>query len=160
MAKRKKSSSSTPARPRRAPVPQPHGGALIPGAGGGRQPGAGRPRDELREQFRDVLSSGGVDLVRSVIQGNTTIKLTGKCEHCGKESKGPTSLGDVLSILPTVENRLRAVDTAAKYGLGAMKEVSVENVRARMRETLAVIAKHVSIEQNAAIVAELKPVWA
>ena len=31
---------------------QPHGGALVPGAGGGRQPGAGRPPSEIRQAAR------------------------------------------------------------------------------------------------------------
>ncbi len=33
-------------------VPQKHGGALLPGAGGGPQPGAGRPPSKIREAAR------------------------------------------------------------------------------------------------------------
>ena len=33
-------------------VPQPHGGALLPGAGGGPQPGSGRPPDEWKATMR------------------------------------------------------------------------------------------------------------
>ena len=40
-------------------VPQPHGGVLVPGAGGGRQPGSGRPpsriRHALRQSFEDRI---------------------------------------------------------------------------------------------------------
>jgi hypothetical protein len=46
-----------PKKPRRAPVPQPHGGALVPGAGGGPQPGAGRPADEFKRMCRELASS-------------------------------------------------------------------------------------------------------
>jgi hypothetical protein len=36
-------------------IPQPHGGYLIPGAGGGPQPGSGRPSHEYREKLRAIL---------------------------------------------------------------------------------------------------------
>jgi hypothetical protein len=36
-------------------VPQPHGGALLPGAGGGPQPGGGRPPSWFREEARRLL---------------------------------------------------------------------------------------------------------
>jgi hypothetical protein len=37
-------------------VPQPHGGALKPGAGGGPQPGAGRPPSAIREIARAAFA--------------------------------------------------------------------------------------------------------
>ena len=37
-------------------VPQPHGGALVPGAGGGPQPGAGRPPDEWKRRLQALAS--------------------------------------------------------------------------------------------------------
>ena len=46
--KRKKKSSVQAS----ALVPQKHGGALLPGAGGGPQPGAGRPPSKIREAAR------------------------------------------------------------------------------------------------------------
>ena len=36
-------------------VPQPHGGALLPGAGGGPQPGSGRPPNAFRKALRDLV---------------------------------------------------------------------------------------------------------
>ncbi len=45
--KKKKSSVKSSAL-----VPQKHGGALLPGAGGGPQPGAGRPPSKIREAAR------------------------------------------------------------------------------------------------------------
>jgi hypothetical protein len=41
----------------RDPVPQPHGGALVPGAGGGPQPGSGRPPNEFKARCRELASS-------------------------------------------------------------------------------------------------------
>ena len=61
-AKKRKSSSKKKKRPVKrkkkssvkssALVPQKHGGALLPGAGGGPQPGAGRPPSKIREAAR------------------------------------------------------------------------------------------------------------
>ena len=39
-------------------VRQPHGGALQPGAGGGPQPGSGRPSNEIRRSLREILDKG------------------------------------------------------------------------------------------------------
>jgi hypothetical protein len=39
----------------RVGVPQEHGGVLIPGAGGGAQPGAGRPKNEFKQWCVDLL---------------------------------------------------------------------------------------------------------
>lgn len=47
-------SSVQPPRPRRALVPQPHGGALLPGGTGA--PGTGRPPDWLKRQADDLLA--------------------------------------------------------------------------------------------------------
>lgn len=49
---RKKPSAEPTVRIRREPVPQPHGGALVPGAGGGPQPGSGRPPDQWKAALR------------------------------------------------------------------------------------------------------------
>jgi hypothetical protein len=37
-------------------IPQPHGGALLPGAGGGPQPGAGRPPSHIRLVAREAFA--------------------------------------------------------------------------------------------------------
>lgn len=50
------SSSRKPSDVSSALVPQPHGGALLPGAGGGPQPGAGRPPSWFREEARRLLA--------------------------------------------------------------------------------------------------------
>lgn len=55
MAKAKQAKPS--GKPSAAPVPQPHGGFLIPGAGGGPQPGSGRKPDWLKAWCDDLLAS-------------------------------------------------------------------------------------------------------
>ena len=73
-------------------VPQPHGGALVPGAGGGRQPGSGRPPSRIRHALRQSFED--------------RIRLLGEIAD---GAGGKTTVGD----------RLRALDILAKYGLGA-----------------------------------------
>jgi hypothetical protein len=51
-----KSSAKSSGRKKREPIPQPHGGAIIPGAGGGPQPGAGRPTDEFKAMCRELVT--------------------------------------------------------------------------------------------------------
>lgn len=46
-----KSTGQKDTRPR---IPQPHGGALVSGAGGGPQPGSGRPSNWWREKMREL----------------------------------------------------------------------------------------------------------
>jgi hypothetical protein len=41
-------------KPSAAPVPQAHGGVLIPGAGGGPQPGSGRPKKAFTSFLKTV----------------------------------------------------------------------------------------------------------
>lgn len=36
-------------------IRMPHGGYLVPGAGGGPQPGSGRPKNEFRAKMRELL---------------------------------------------------------------------------------------------------------
>ncbi len=79
-----------------------------------------------------------MDFVRDVIQGRATVTLRGKCEHCGKESDGPSSVEEILETAPTVDNRLRAVDSAAKYGLGERSEYSEDVVAANVDRMLSV----------------------
>lgn len=42
---------------RRAPVPQKHGGALVPGAGGGPQPGSGRPSNSFKDFLAELRAA-------------------------------------------------------------------------------------------------------
>jgi hypothetical protein len=103
-----------------------------PGNTGGKPGRSGRPSNALREAFRDILDgdAGGIDFVRSVIEGRAP--LTRACAHCGT----PASEG--ANEIPSVDNRLRAVDTAAKYGLGERSEFSEDVVVANVDKMLEV----------------------
>jgi hypothetical protein len=89
------------------------------------------------------------------------------CPNCGEGGQEPKdgvlALDDVAfeaKASATVKDRLAALDHQAKYGLGVLKEVSVENVRERVEETLRIIRLHTSPEQAETLFAAIEPVWA
>jgi hypothetical protein len=54
---------------------------------------------------------------------------------------------------------LDVADFLAKYGLGTMKEVTVENVRERLRLTLEVLRRELSAPQLRIIIPQIEGVW-
>ena len=150
-SRRQRPGGQTSTRPAGGEMVSPLSGAVCPtgahpGNTGGKPGRSGRPPNELRELFRTVLDDG-IDLVRDVIQGCATIVLNRVCEHCGKESTGPESIDDLLASVPTVDNRLRAVDTAAKYGLGERSEFS-EDVVSQNVDAMLTAARSLMSEQD------------
>jgi hypothetical protein len=63
-------------------VKQPHGGMLVPGAGGGPQPGSGRPPSAVKALAAAKLPRH-VDTLDSIAQGMTYITLRERCPKCG-----------------------------------------------------------------------------
>lgn len=154
-------------------VPQAHGGALNTGGTPGNAGGSGRPSSELRERLRGTFAER-VAVIEEIADGKPTqhakfplVALLPyvACPNCGELGLVPKDAKDVLqeidiTVSASPKDRLSALDLAGKYGLGTLKEVSVENVRERMRKTLAVLSKHVSEAQYAALVTEIRPLWA
>ncbi len=115
-------------------VPQPHGGALLPGAGGGPQLGAGRPRSEILRSLAGVLE-GGIPLLKDICDGEAVRKTRvpllevlrhARCPECDGKLHAPRKgqTGDVeiesrVSVSPG--DRIRALELAARYGLGIEK---------------------------------------
>jgi hypothetical protein len=69
-------------------------------------------------------------------------------------------LDDVLQ--KRKDGKLDTLDVAeflAKYGLGTMKEVTVENVRERLRLTLEVLRRELSAPQLRIIIPQIEGVW-
>ena len=110
-------------------IPQPHGGALLPGGVPGHKGAGGRPRNEVRALLLEGAEVA-IPKLRAQLDSDDTA---------------------------TVRN---AAEAFLKYGVGTVKEISVENVRTRVQKTLDVIRKHVSPEQMAAMTPELRQVWA
>lgn len=127
-------------------IPQPHGGALR--NGGTNKGGTGRPPSIIREQLRGSFADR-VAVLEKIADGEAVAKM-----------KAPDGKETEIQVSADIGDRLKAIDMLAKYGLGTVKEISVENVRDRVKQTLDVIRKHVSPEQMQAMTPELRQVWA
>ncbi len=138
--------SVKPSGPAAAPVPQPHGGYLVPGAGGGPQPGSGRKPAAVREACLLVIDQR-IPLLEQIVDG----EVIRKTEIGGVETETRERV--------SVADRLRAIDLLAKYGLGPNNGVSADKVREMVRQTLDVIRAHTSREQAADILRALQPIW-
>jgi hypothetical protein len=165
---------------RRAPVPQPHGGALVPGAGGGRTNGlkGGRPRSAIRADLLDSFDARR-QFLDQVVAGELVthlqVPLIGILPHihCSGDIKDgrcagkilPNDVSDLLlvnfraSASATVGDRLKALDTQAKYALGALKGVLQDQVEENVRKTLAVLKSRLSADQYELVAKELRPIW-
>ncbi len=140
-------------------IPQPHGGALLSGGKRGGTPGTGRPPSALRERLRGSFEDR-IQILEEIADGEITLRLTQKCEHCGKEPSQPApTVEEVLKIVPPITDRLRALDLMAKYGLGTTKELTIEHVRERLSGTIAVIQRSLPPEQANRILEQLREVW-
>lgn len=58
-----------------------------------------------------------------------------------------------------VSDRIRAWEGLAKVGIGAAKDVSVENVQARLAQTLAILREELDHDTLERVVARLQPLW-
>ena len=111
-------------------VPQKHGGAIYQGTPKNIVPGPGRPPSEIRRTLRASFDQ--------------RVKILE--EIADSEQASPA-------------DRMKAVDLLAKYGLGTTKELTVEHVQDRLRQTIDVIQRVLSPEQADALLAELEPIW-
>lgn len=111
-------------------VPQAHGGAVYSGGVPRHRGGPGRPPSALRERLR----------------GSFEDRVTVLEEIADDEAADP-------------QDRIRAVDTLAKYGIGTLREISVERVRDRLRDMLQVLREELPSEQAAHIINRLRAVW-
>lgn len=111
-------------------VPQLHGGALLKGGLPGHVGGTGRPSSVLRERLRGSFQ----DRVKVLEE-----------------------IADDAQADP--QDRIRALDVLAKYGLGVTRELSVDEVRDRLRETVALIRRALPPLQANEILTQIREVW-
>lgn len=112
-------------------VVQPHGGALWGKDHRGRKvvPGTGRPPSEIRKRLR-----GSFDERVKVLE-----EIADSSDDDG--------------------DRIKAIDLLAKYGLGTVQEVSVEDVRDRLTRTVAEIRGALTEEQANVVLERIRPIW-
>lgn len=97
-------------------VPQPHGGALIPGAGGGPQPGAGRPPDQWKAALRALADRKEVlDHIDTALQAGPSDPFFAKAldyvtEHGYGKATQPVAHSGSLGIVDLLESAHAATE--------------------------------------------------
>jgi hypothetical protein len=122
-----------------------NGGTLRSGNPGNRG-GSGTVPSILRDQLRGSFASR-IATLEQIADGEVVAKM----KVAEKETE--------MMVSADVSDRLKAIDMLGKYGLGTVKEISVEAVREKVKETLRIIGEHTSPEQRVVIFRELQPVW-
>ena len=117
MAKAPRKPSDKPTE--RKKVPQPHGGYLVPGAGGGPQPGSGRPTNAIRSSFRDIVEDG-LPHLKDYATDSRTVEVGKECPGCGE-----TVWVEKPATRPA--DQLKAIDIAARYGLDEKFDMALIN---------------------------------
>lgn len=144
--RKRKTTAKTPVKRGKGElVPQPHGGALR--RGGTNNGGPGRPPSVIRERLRGSFEAR-IAVLESIADGEAVERVR---LPSGEESEMQKSAA--------VPDRLKAIDLLAKYGLGTTKEITVEHVRDRLQQTIALIGEMLPKEQADALLARLEPVW-
>lgn len=155
-----------------ARIPQPHGGALnahgTPGNGGG----TGRPPSAIRDRFREALDKR-LPVLEDVADGQVIQRIEvplfavlehAGCPKCGSGLK-PNEVSDLLTVTvvgrvsASPRDRILAIKGMADVGMTA-NHLDLQEVRHRLRETLAVIRTELSGKDAERVIGRLKPVWA
>lgn len=152
------------AKPRRTPalVPQADGrGALYAGGVPGNAGGTGRPPDAIRARLRGSYESR-IAVLEEIADGKTVLTIAHRCPSCGFEptAEDGDTLDTIMAAKVGVDERLRALDQMAKYGLGQTKELSVEHIRGRLQAQLEVLADTLDQAALARVLPKLREVWA
>ena len=111
-------------------VPQKHGGALLAGGQPGNRGGLGRPPSALRERLRGSLEER-VAVLEEI-------------------ADDPDALD---------RDRIKAVDVLGKYGLGTVREVTVEDVKEKLRQTLELLKQELDPDEADRLIGRLKRIW-
>lgn len=130
-----------------------------------------RPASEIRKRLRGDFDervlfltdvADGECLEKVQVSVRELVEFV-ECPNCGEAGLGVKSGSEMREIevrrSATVRERREAMETLAKYGLGQVKEVSVENVRERVAATVAVVRRLCGSELAEEIVTALRPVW-
>lgn len=153
-------------------VLQPHGGALNSGGTPGNAGGTGRPASVIRERCRGSFDQR-IAVLEDIADGRPMQRIElplgavlrhVTCPKCGTTPKPET---DDMLVLVSIEGRVSAspkdrrgaIDILGKYGLGTVKEITVEDVRGRLAETLSIIRAKLPRAQAEPLIAEMRPVW-
>jgi hypothetical protein len=89
-----------------------------------------------------------------------------RCPACGIQGLIPKGdavdaalLTFTVDVSATVKERIMALEQMAKYGMGTLKEVSVDNVRERMEATLRTIHEVLPAPQAELVTKAIEAHW-
>jgi hypothetical protein len=134
--KRKRSTKKTGQKAGTNLVAQPHGGAINQGAPAHPVAGTGRPPSAVRAVLR-VAYEQRVQLLTDLADGKP---VTLRVATTSKNSKGERTVTSKRRVFtPGVGERLAAMEQLARYGIGTTKEVSIEEVKAKVEAMLNVL---------------------
>lgn len=145
--------STNPEIPVGALIPQPHGGAIR--NGGTNIGGSGRPPSELRDRLIGSFAER-VHILEEFADGEVTLRMVGKCEECGHVGD-PLTPEEVKAAAPQVSDRIRAIETLAKYGIG--KPIGEDDVRMRLSEQIRIIQAELPADVAEALLGKIEGVW-
>ncbi len=127
----------------------------------------GRIREALRSSYVKNLP-----FLAEVIAGHVVTRVVYvpaqlaqyvECANCGEYSVGAKGKLDAVEIeLPssaTIKERLLALEHQAKYGLGQLREVSVDDVRGKLLATIQAIRATLPEKQAVEVLAAIEPIW-
>ncbi|MHB1864363.1 MAG: terminase small subunit [Gemmatimonadaceae bacterium] len=137
---------------KQAVMRSPRSGAEVPTGAhssntGGKPGRSGRPPSAIRELLRGSFADR-VQTLTDIADGEAVVKMRDKYGH---ETE--------TMVSADVSDRIKAIDMLAKYGLGAVHGVSLDDVRERLEGTLEEVKARTSPEQFAAIVEAVEAVW-
>jgi hypothetical protein len=84
------------------------------------------------------------------------------CPKCNGELEADDEDANVIleaNGSASIRDQLSSLDMMAKYGLGTTKELTVENVRERLKVTLEILRNELTEDQIKSIMPQLKGVW-
>jgi hypothetical protein len=144
----RKTSSGEPAAARVLPakIPQPHGGALYAGGVPGNEGGGRRPMT-LRQRLAVSLEKR-IPILEQIADGEAIVRMR---TPEGEESE--------TLVSAAIGDRLKAIDTMGRYGPGTVRELSTDEVRERLRETLAIIRRALPEPAAVEVITQLREVW-
>lgn len=127
-------------------MPGLNGGTLQVG-NPGNAGGTGRPPSAIREALRGSFDRR-IAILEQIADGDAVVKVK---DAFGKET------GTTVSASPA--DRLKAIDTLARYGLGTTKELTVEHVRGRLEQTHRVLLEELAPDVFERVSRRLEAVW-
>jgi hypothetical protein len=68
-------------------------------------------------------------------------------------------IADGNDVEAKTSDRVKAIETMFKYGMGTVQEVTVDNIRARLAQTIELVRQELDPETAERLLARMSPIW-